>query len=98
MNPKKLEENIIPAFIKRLLKFYYPKDGQFVLMDYDLDNMIYAWVGYLLLKSLLKGKSGWDFLYSQSESFNIHLMFGVNLSDSKDNFVAEKGSYAQEII
>lgn len=55
-------------------------------MEYTLDHVIYAWVGYFLIKTLLKSKTGKELLYSSTDSFPIHLMFGVNLTDQKETF------------
>ena len=55
-------------------------------MEYSLEHLIYAWVGYYIIKSLLKSKTGWELLYSSTDSFPIHLMFGVNLTDQKETF------------
>ena len=50
-----LERN---KFIRRLLKFYMPYKELFVKLPWQQENLIYARVGYLLLKTLLKSQIG----------------------------------------
>jgi hypothetical protein len=45
-------------FIRRLLKFYMPYKELFVKLPWKQENLIYARVGYLLLKTLLKSQIG----------------------------------------
>ena len=45
-------------FIKRLLAFYMPSKYRFVNLEWKQENMIYAKVGFLLLKTLLKSEQG----------------------------------------
>ena len=45
-------------FFKRLLSFYMPSKSRFVDLLWNKDNLIYARVGFLLLKTLLKSSIG----------------------------------------
>jgi hypothetical protein len=45
-------------FFKRLLNFYMPSKERFVNLEWNQENLIYAKVGYLLIKTLLKHPVG----------------------------------------
>jgi len=40
-------------FFKRLISFYMPSKERFINLEWKAENLIYARVGYLLLKTLL---------------------------------------------
>ena len=53
-----LEDVLKTRFLKRLLKFYFPRKKGFVTLDYCRENFKYAKVGYYLIKTLVGSKIG----------------------------------------
>ena len=75
-------------FFKRLLSFYMPSKDRFVKLAWKLENLIYARVGYLLLKTLLKFDIGKRNLIGQN--FELYLAPGSLIVDSENPFHQKK--------
>ena len=94
-NTKRLEDAMSTKFIKRLLKFYLPSKNLFVSLPYTAENLIYAKVGYKLLKLLLNFKPGQEQL---KISFGVHVIFGMLLNDeNKEIILTDSNSYIGDI-
>ena len=81
-------------FIKRLLKFYMPYKKMFVNLEWNQSNLIYAKVGYLLLKTLLKWPIGTKTLIGKQ--FILYLTPGAIIEDN-DNPFYQKRSFIQDV-
>jgi len=81
-------------FIKRLLKFYMPYKEMFVKLAWCKENLIYARVGYLLLKTLLKWPIGTKTLIGKQ--FILYLTPGAIIEDN-DNPFYQKQSFIQDV-
>ena len=71
-------------FIKRLLKFYMPYKEMFVKLPWRQENLIFARVGYLLLKTLLKWPIGIKQLIGKQ--FILYLTPGAIIEDNDNPF------------
>lgn len=84
-NNERLEHHLERTkFIKRLLKFYMPYKEMFVKLQWKQENMIYARVGYLLLKTLLKYSTGTKTLIGKQ--FILYLTPGAIIEDNDNPF------------
>jgi hypothetical protein len=81
-------------FIKRLLKFYMPYKEMFVKLTWKQENLKYARVGYLLLKTLLKWPIGTKTLIGKQ--FILYLTPGAIIEDN-DNPFYQKKSFIQDV-
>lgn len=81
-------------FFKRLLSFYMPSKERFVRLEWKLENLIYARVGYLLLKTLLKFDIGKRNLIGKN--FELYLAPGSLIVDSENPF-HQKKSFIQDL-
>jgi len=81
-------------FFKRLLSFYMPSKDRFVKLPWKLENLIYARVGYLLLKTLLRFDIGKRNLIGQN--FELYLAPGSLIVDSENPF-HQKKSFIQDL-
>lgn len=94
-NNERLEHHLERTkFIKRLLKFYMPYKEMFVKLPWRQDNLIYARVGYLLLKTLLKWPIGTKTLIGKQ--FILYLTPGAIIEDN-DNPFYQKKSFIQDV-
>mmetsp|Transcript_35775 Transcript_35775/g.54795 ORF Transcript_35775/g.54795 Transcript_35775/m.54795 type:complete len:84 (+) Transcript_35775:2031-2282(+) len=77
-------------FFKRLLNFYMPSKERFVNLEWKKDNLIYARVGYLLLKTLLSIDIGRKILIGRQVSLYIT---GTAIIEDSDNPFHKKKSF-----
>lgn len=81
-------------FFKRLLSFYMPSKNRFVDLPWTKGNMIYARVGYLLLKTLLKSSIGIKFLVGSD--LEMFMTIGSVIVNT-DNPFHQKKSFVQDL-
>jgi hypothetical protein len=81
-------------FFKRLIRFYMPYKEMFVKLAWKQENLIYARVGYLVLKTLLKWPPGIKTLIGKQ--FILYLTPGAIIEDS-DNPFYQKQSFIQDV-
>lgn len=88
-NNERLEHHLERTkFIKRLLKFYMPYKEMFVRLPWKQETLIFARVGYLLLKTLLKYSIGTRTLIGKQ--FILYLTPGAIIEDNDNPFYQKK--------
>ena len=81
-------------FFKRLLSFYMPSKERFVKLEWKQENLIFARVGYLLLKTLLRFPIGKRNLIGKN--FMLYFTPGAIFEDN-DNPFHQKKSFIQDV-
>ena len=81
-------------FFKRLINFYMPSKERFVTLPWKQENLIYARVGYLLLKTLLRFSIGQENLIGKN--FMLYFTPGAFIEDN-DNPFHQKKSFIQDL-
>ena len=81
-------------FIKRLLNFYLPSKQAFINLKWCQENLIYAKVGYHLIKRLSQDTLGRKTLSSPEGVFHV---LGVTFVENQDNIFHHKKSFLQDI-
>ena len=94
-NEERLEQYMERTkFFKRLVSFYMPSKERFVKLDWKKDNLIFARVGYLLLKTLLRFNAGKKYLIGKN--FMLYFTPGAIIEDN-DNPFHQKKSFIQDL-
>ena len=75
-------------FFKRLINFYMPSKERFVKLEWKPKNLIYARVGYLLLKTLLRFSIGQENLIGKN--FMLYFTPGAFIEDNDNPFHQKK--------
>lgn len=83
LNVNKLNQLKNNKMLKYMIQFYLPQKGQFVEMDWKIDNFKYAKVGYILISQLLQTQEGLNYL-SKSTSNQFSTTQNSFLQDLKD--------------